>query len=125
MCRALGVSASGYYAWRGRPESKRIREDKVLLSHIRRVHQENREVYGGVKTWQALNSQRIACGKHRVARLRRANGIEAKRRRRFKITTRSKHRHWIAPDHVNRCFRAAQANRVWAGDVTFIATRSG
>jgi transposase InsO family protein len=89
------------------------------------VHQENREVYGGIKTWEALNRQGIACGKHRVARLRRAHGIEARRRRRFKITTWSKSRQWIAPDHVKRGFHAQRANRVWAGDVTFIATRRG
>lgn len=125
MFRVMGVSPSGYYDWRNRPECKRSREDKELLTQIKRVHDENRECYGGVKTWKALNQEGIDCGKHRVARLRRAYDIEAKRRRRFKVTTRSKHRHWVAPDLVNRYFHAERANQVWAGDVTFIATRKG
>jgi putative transposase len=125
MCRILSVSPSGYYDWCERGESRRSREDKVLVSAIRRIHVANREQYGSVKTWHALNQQGIACGKHRVARLRRLHGIEAKRRRRHKVTTRSKHQHWIAPDRVNRCFQATQPNQVWAGDVTFIATRRG
>ena len=125
MCRAFGVSASGYYAWCTRPDSQRTQQNKVLLDHIRRIHQVSRQAYGAVKTWQALNVEGIVCGKHRVARLRREHHIEAKRRRRFKITTRSKHHHWVAPDHVNRCFRVQQVNQVWAGDVTFIATRRG
>ena len=125
MCRVLQVSPGGYYAWRARPESQRSREDQILLEHIRRVHQASREAYGTVKTWHTLNAAGVACGKHRVARLRRRHGIEAKRRRRFKITTRSRHHDWVAPDHVNRCFTAARANQMWAGDVTFIATRRG
>ena len=78
-----------------------------------------------MKVWRTLNIRGIACGKHRVARLRRAHGIEAKRRRRFKVTTNSKNTTWIAPNLLNRCFRATQPNRVWVGDVTFIATRVG
>lgn len=125
LCRMLNVSASGYYDWRGRAESRRTQADRVLLKYIQRIHQSSRAAYGAVKTWRALNAEGIVCGKHRVARLRRAHDIETRRRRRFKITTRSKHHYWVAPDRVNRCFRAAQANQVWAGDVTFIATRRG
>jgi len=55
----------------------------------------------------------------------RLNGIEARRRRRFRVTTRSKHTKWIAPNHLNRCFKTAELNRVWVGDVTFVATRGG
>ena len=125
MCRALKVSASGYYDWRERPPSQRSVEDARLLVHIRRAHEESREAYGGVKTWKALTGQGIACGKHRVARLRRANGIEAKRRTRFKITTKSKPRGWRAPDRVQRSFIAEAPNQVWAGDVAYLATRRG
>jgi len=117
MCRALGVSASGYYAWCARPESQRGRDNQRLLEHIRRVHHASRQAYGAVKTWRALNREGIVCGKHRVARLRREHHIEAKRRRRFKITTRSRHHHWLAPDQVQRCFHARHANQIWVGDV--------
>jgi putative transposase len=67
----------------------------------------------------------MACGKNRVARLRRSHGIEAKRRRQFRITTRSRKTDTAAPNILNRCFKADQPNRVWVGDVTFIATQKG
>ena len=60
-----------------------------------------------------------------MARLRRLHGIEAKRRRRFKVTTRSRKTQQVVPNIVNRCFKTAEPNRVWLGDVTFIATRKG
>lgn len=105
--------------------SYRARANQQLLIQIRSIHHESRQAYGALKVWKALNVRGIACGKHRVARLRRVNGIEARRRRRFKVTTNSKHTTWIAPNLLNRCFQVAQPNRVWVGDVTFIATRVG
>jgi len=125
LCRVLKVSASGYYGWVIRPPSERSEANKQLLRQIERIHKEFREAYGSLKTWKALNDQGIKCGKHRVAGLRRMNGIETKRRRRFKVTTRSKDMQWIAPNQLNRCFWADRPNKVWVGDVTAIATRMG
>lgn len=125
MCRVLRVSASGYYAWCTRKASPRSQEDRILFTKIKRIHDQSRHAYGYVKTWKALEAEGVACGKHRVARIRRQHGIETKRSKRFKITTRSKHQHWIAPDAVKRSFQADQLNQVWAGDVTFIPTRQG
>lgn len=92
---------------------------------IQRVHEESRQAYGALKAWKALNAQGIACGKHRVARIRRLNGIEARRRRRFKVTTNSRNTHWVAPNLLNRRFHTKRPNEAWVGDVTFIATRTG
>ena len=125
MARVLGVSRSGYYAWRSRPVSPRQAANERLLAEIRRLHGQARGVYGAIKTWKALREQGIPCGKHRVARLRRLGGIEAKRRRRFKITTQSRLGQWIAPNLVERRFSAPAPNRLWVGDVTFVATRQG
>jgi putative transposase len=125
MCRALKVSASGYYAWRERPESLHAIEDRQLLASIRRIHRCSRQAYGAIKVWKTLRTEGVLCGKHRVARLRQQHGIVARRRRRFRVTTHSKHRHWIAPNQLQRQFDVAQPDRVWVGDVTFIATRSG
>lgn len=124
-CRVLRVSRSGYYPWQGRPESQRRREDRRLLGHIRRVHDQSHQHYGLVKAWKQLNREGIVCGRDRVARLRRTHGIYARRRRRFVTTTRSKHRYWVAPNRLNRVFTASRPNEVWAGDVTFIETRNG
>lgn len=125
MCRVLEVSRSGYYDWVMRPLSHREESNRILLSEIRRVHQKARSVYGSIKTWKELRSQGFPCGKNRIARLRRINGIESKRRRRFKITTQSKRGQWIAPNILNRCFETKEPNRIWVGDVTFVETRQG
>src|SRR5437773_2535837 len=85
MCRVLDVSRSGYYEWLVRPQSPRALRDQVLLTHIRRVHTTCHEAYGAKKTWIELKARGVACGKHRVARLRRTEGIEARRKRRFRI----------------------------------------
>lgn len=125
MCAVLHVSPSGYYAWKIRPPSKRVLFDKYLLSHIRQIHIASRENYGTIKVWKALTLSGISCGKHRIARLRRINGIVTRRRRRFKITTLSKNTEWIAPNRLNRTFSASRPDQTWVGDVTFIATRGG
>ncbi len=83
LCRVLGVSRSGYYGWRTRPASARTQANTRLLQHIRQIHVRSRENYGAVKTWQALTEAGERCGLNRVARLRQAHGIEAKRMRRF------------------------------------------
>lgn len=125
MCAMLRVSRSGYYHWRERPESARMRNDRDLLSHIRRVHRENRCAYGAVKTWRELCGQGIGCGKHRVARLRKQAGIQAQRRRRFRITVENHHTTPPAPNLLQRCFQVDAPNKVWVGDMTFIRTRTG
>jgi putative transposase len=125
MCSVLQVSRSGYYHWVDRPESRRAREDRELLVHIRRVHLESRRAYGTVKTWRELRGRGVACGKHRVARLRKRDGIEAQRRRRFRLTVENHHTTPPAPNLVQRQFSVVRPNRIWVGDMTFIRTRTG
>ena len=124
-CRLLSVSRSGYYDWLRRGESARMVEDRRLLKHIEEVHQHSRQAYGTVKVWKQLLAEGVTCGRERVARLRRENDITTRRRRRFRITTHTKHQHWIAPNLLQRQFRVDGPDRVWAGDVTFIETREG
>lgn len=125
MCSVLQVSRSGYYDWVDRPQSTRAREDGELLVQIRRVHIQFRRAYGAVKTWRELNGQGVRCGKHRVARLRKREGIEAQRRRRFRLTVENQHTAAPAPNLVQRQFITAQIDRIWVGDMTFIRTRAG
>lgn len=125
LCHVLKVSRSGYYAWRSRPESERARTDRVLSVQIKALHAQSRERLGSVKAWRTLNDQGVHCGKHRVARLRRAHNIWARRRRRFVVTTQSKHSHWRAPNVLQRNFTVSSPDRAWVGDVTFVPTRQG
>ena len=125
LCRILRVSRSGYYEWLGRGPSERAQANVRLLGEIRRVHARHRGHSGAEKTWRVLRREGVDGGRHRIARLRREHGIVAKRRRRFVITTRSKVGATVAPNRLERCFTAEQANRAWVGDVTFIPTRQG
>ena len=105
--------------------SSLAKHHQVLTAEIKRVHQETKQSYGSVKTWKTLKAQGISCGKHQISRLRRLSGIESKRRKRFKITTKSKNNKHLAPNVMNRSFWSARPNKAWVGDVTFIATRAG
>lgn len=121
----MKVSRSGYYTWLNRPVSRRVEADKTLLAQIQRVHDEHRGHSGAIKTWRVLKREGIACGKHRVARLRREHDILAKRRWRYIVTTRSKRNQWCAPNRLQRNFVATAPDRVWVGDVTGVPTREG
>lgn len=125
LCQALQVSPSGYYDWLGREPSRRSRSDQALLAHIRAAHVRHYQAYGAVKTWHYLNAIGIACGKHRVARLRKLAGIEAQRKRRFRVIVEHHHTPQAAPDLLRRQFNASAPNRAWVGDMTFIRTRQG
>ena len=85
LCHALAVSRSGYYAWRYRGPSARAVEDADLTRLLRRLHQETREQYGAIKLWREAQARGIRCGRHRVARLRKLAGLEARRVRRFRL----------------------------------------
>ncbi len=126
MCRVLGVSVSGYYAWRKRGPSHRQMENEQLTEQIRQAFEQGRQVYGSPRVHAELQAQGIACGEHRVARLMRAAGLQAvhKRRRRMK-TTDSKHSDPVAPNLLARDFTAPAPNRKWLTDLTAIWTAQG
>jgi len=125
MCAVLGVSRSGYYEWRDRPASRRAIEDRRLLQQLWRLHVESREAYGAYKAWRVLRARGLACGRHRVARLRRQNGIEARRKRRFRVVVEHHKLPPPAPNRLEQRFAVDRPNCAWAGDVTFIPTRGG
>ena len=125
MCRALAVSAAGYYAWRSRPESTRSVNTRTLLSAIRVIHRESRETYGSPSLWDALIKQGHHIGEHRVARLMRQHGIRAKTVKKWRATTQSQHRFPVAANTLDRQFTVESPNRVWAGDLTYVWTTEG
>jgi transposase InsO family protein len=125
MCQTLKVSRSGYYSWRFRPESQRSKENRILLFHIRVVHDDSRQTYGSPRVTVELKESGLACGENRVARLMRNNGISAKRQRKFRVTTNSKHNYPVAPNLLNRQFEVSRPNAVWVSDITYIWTSNG
>src|SRR5438128_5829064 len=106
MCGVLHVSRSGFYEWLARPVSARAVADRELATQIVRLHHQTRRVYGAVKLWRALTASGIACGKHRVARLRRLQGLEATRRRRFRVMTEHHQMPPPAPIASGRAWRS-------------------
>jgi transposase InsO family protein len=125
MCQIFQISRSGYYDWARREESTHSQQDRDLLKAIRKIHQEMKEAYGAIKTWRTLQGSGTVCGKHRVARLRRQAGIEARRKRKFRLTYQARHTEPAPPNLLRWPFKAAYPDQIWVTDVTFIPTRSG
>ena len=125
MCRVLGVSRSGYYAYLRRGLSRRHEENRSLLTKIREIWDWSRGVYGSPRITAELRSRGLSCGKNRIARLMRQNGIQALTSKRFRITTRSNHNLPIAEDLVARDFSSPALNRLWVSDITYIWTWEG
>lgn len=124
-CALLGVSRSGFYAWRRGRRSLRTQINRQLVAEMRRIHAEVDRTYGSPRMHPELVARGWPCGRHRVARLMRAHGIRAKHRRRFRVTTDSVHPHPVAPNRLARQFTATAPNQVWMGDVTYVPTGEG
>ncbi len=125
MCRVLGVSPSGYYAWRKRPASARAQADQRLLRQIRTAHEASRGTYGVPRIHVELREQGVRVSRKRVARLMREAGIAGVSRRRFVTTTQRDRRARPAPDLVDRDFTVDGPNRLWVADITYIPTWAG
>ena len=125
MCRGLGVSPSGYYAWRKRPLSPRARADVELSAHIDAIHRASRGTYGTPRVHAELAALGIPIGRKRVARLMRALGVQGVSRRRWPRTTRRDPAQPPAPDLVARDFTAPGPDHLWVADITYIPTGAG
>ena len=126
MARVLGVSESGYHAWRSRPPSARAVEDKLLLKRVRTVHASSRETYGSPRIHAELRATGSRHGRKRIARLMRAAALTgASRRRKGVTTTRRDKDARRAPDLVDRDFSAVGPDKLWVADITFVPTANG
>ena len=125
MCRQLGVSASGYYAWRKRPESLRTKSDRELLPRIKQIHAESKGVYGSPRITAELASEGYRVGRNRVARLMRLERLKGCPKRHYRATTQRNLAHRAAKDLLKRDFTAEQPNQRWVADITYIATNQG
>jgi len=125
MCRGLGVARSGYYAWTRRRPTARAQADKDLTARIAAVHARSRATYGAPRVHATLRANGVHCARKRVARLMRAAGLAGCYRRRRTRTTITDPTRLPAANLVARDFTASTANRLWVGDITYVATHEG
>ena len=128
LCRVLLVSKAGFYAWRERAPSARMRANAQLAIAIRAVHRRSRHTYGSPRVHAELVAQGIRCSEKRVAALMQREGVRANPRRRFRVTTDSRHPHAVAPNVLGRHVAVAAITApdcVWACDITYVPTREG
>jgi len=125
MCNVLGVSESGFYAWRKRPACQRIRDDAQLTQEIRQVFVTHRSRYGSPRIHRELRDQGRRTSRKRVARLMREADMSARRKQRRVLTTRRDASHPVAPNVLNRAFTATEPNKTWVTDITYIPTVQG
>lgn len=121
------MSESGFHAWRTRPESARAKQDRVLKLHIRSEFESSGKTYGSPRVRLELGSKGIEVGRHRVARLMKEEGLAARKPKKFKVTTNSKHKLNRAPNIVNREFEKIgnTPNKLWVSDLTYVWTQQG
>ena len=121
-CRVLGVSTSGYYGWLKAPESTRTKQDTKLAAKILDTHARSRGRYGSPSVHAELRAGGVRVGRKRVARIMRAEGLAARRKRRFRRTTDSRHGD---PNLVGRDFHANAPGQTWVIDVTCVWPAQG
>ena len=122
ICRVLGVSPLGYYAWRSRGPWARTRRDEGLGEAIRAIHEDSRGTYGVPRIHAELAAQGWRVSRKRVARLMREAGLAGVSRRRGTRTTRGDSSHRAAADRVERHFQADAPDRLWVADITYVPT---
>lgn len=130
MCEVLEVSPSGYFGWHaaktaGHDNAGRHPSSEAVLAHIKSIHEQLKGEYGWPRMHKELLARGIRVGKERVRLLMHRHGIRAKCKRKFVVTTDSKHRLPVAPNLLERNFSAEQPNQVWSGDITYIPTDEG
>jgi transposase InsO family protein len=126
LCRCLRVTRSGFYAWQRRPESTHARDDRRLTVRVRASFEESKQRYGSPRIHEDLRAQHEQVSRKRVVRLMQENGLQARLRKRYKLTTMSDHDQPVATNLLDRQFEAAGPNQRWVGDTTeFVIGSSG
>jgi len=125
LCRTLGVSPSGYYAWRQRPPNSRTVANQRLLTHMRAIHAEVHETYGSPRMHAELIARGLLCNVKRVARLMRLHHLRARHKRKYRVTTKVNAQLPVAPNQLAQQFQASAPNEKWVSDITYVWTREG
>lgn len=121
----MQVSRSGYYSWRKRGKSKRQREHERLIPIVRAAHKKSKETYGARRISKEIEAHGSACGRTKAGTLMKLAGVAAKQKKKFKVTTDSKHNLPVAPNLLNRQFEVQEPDRVYVSDITYIWTHEG
>jgi putative transposase len=125
MCEQLGVSRSGFYAWKIRPESARQQQEQQLAEEVAKVHQESRGTYGSPRVHAEMRARGRKVSRKRVARLMKKQKLQARKKRRSVRTTDSNHSQPVAPNVLQRDFSPDKPNSTWATDITYVWTSEG
>jgi transposase InsO family protein len=125
MCEVMQVSRSGFYSWSRRKPSRRKEENKVLLEEIKKIHKDSKEILGSPSICSELNDKGLKCSRPRVARIMKENGIHSKIKRKFKVTTNSKHTYSVCPNLLSERPPASRIDEHWVADITYIRTQEG
>ncbi len=125
MCQVLKVSRSCFYDWLTRSQTAREKENEVLIGHLKDLFQEGRRTYGTRRLKKRLADMGYTVSRRRIGRLMKRAGLICKTKRKFKVTTDSRHHQPIAPNRLERQFNVNQPNQAFVGDITYIETREG
>jgi len=125
MCRVLDVSDSGYYEWLVREPSERHRQREHLRDAATRSYLQSNRIYGYRKVYHDLAASGVSCCDETVRRVMHEKGLFSRVKRRFVVTTDSKHSLAVAENVLERDFEATEPNRKWAADITYIPTAEG
>jgi putative transposase len=125
MCNALEVSRSGYYEWRDRPRSNRASEHERLHKSVEKCFRMSRGAYGSPRVWEDLRAEGEPCGVHRVARLMKRAGLQARPKFTRKAPMLQDETCLVAANELQRNFKAAAPNERWVADFTYIETGEG
>lgn len=125
QCRVLKVSRAGYYQWQKRSKSLRAINNQKLLEEIKKIYEDSRGAYGAPRIHEALKRKGILCNRKTVEKIMRENGIKARRKRRFRVTTNSNHDLPVAKNVLDRQFQVQKQDQVWVSDITYIDTEEG
>lgn len=125
MCKVFKISKSGYYQWLQNGDSGRWKQNQQLLIEIKKIFEDSHQSYGSPRMTEELRSVGFSVSRPRTARIMQAAGLQAKRKRKFKATTDSRHNYPVAPNLLNQEFEVTAPARVWVSDITYIRTNKG
>jgi transposase InsO family protein len=125
MAQVLGISRSRYYSWLKAAPTEHKKQNNELGVIIEQIYHENRGAYGSPRIYRDIKAKGIPCSRKRVARIMREKGLRGCQKRRFKVTTDSRHDFPLAPNLLKRNFTAGSPNRIWVSDITYIWTMEG